>query len=830
MKRLTLRLSAAILLALVCLAGTLPARAADGGELAGGAIRWQLADGTLTVSGRGAIPDFEDKSQKTMDRVPTPWYSLRGGIGRIVLEEGITAVGDHAFADLTQVRDVSLPQSLRSIGTDVFRGCAVTEVTLPAGLTELGGFRGCGKLTSINVPETVESVGVRAFEDCGSLRALSLPDGVRSVGFYAFGGTCGIETLYLPDSVVACSGGEAFFGNPTLRALRFPAGTIRVDHNAGNLCSQCTALTDIWLPETLCGLRGADFSGCTALRDVWFGGTEEQWADAGGTAFTDELADLGLTLTVHYGAADMDRPAEGGGETPMTYTVPTPRIDTAEYVDGDSGTGVLLTWRVFEEDLGGDALWEQYGYRADGFVVYRRIGDGGWRERDQTRTLLSLRLDAVNPGQLVGPQKTRGSVLRPETAYTIRFTHGESVIFEQTFQTEPHIFGFDNKCFEIGEDVFRAVLGDEEGARLYREDDGEHGRGKGGMCFGMASAVSLVNRGLLSVSCFGETRLQDVSSIYWPMTGGYGSARDLICRLQLVQLRSDVASEIEAHKGQMRGLAEAASDYEAGRAAMPLLYVSAPGYVHTLAVFGVRYDGNMPQFAVYDCNFGAPGEASLARFNLLEENGSLRWSYKGREGEADGGDTWLSWVSVTPDYLQNAACGAEASDVMMKAPGAVIPLPEGAAAWQSSDPAVAEIDPDGQAVALACGTATLTALDENGAALFSRRVSVNDGDDLAVLTSEESVISGDVLSSGALELENRTAGDLPVVILSACYGHDGRLLSVSQSRKTLRWGRSYAFPTLEALPDAAAVKYMILSGDGTMVPLIGSVDKPGPRQ
>lgn len=471
MKRQTLRLSAAILLALVCLAGTLPARAADGGELAGGAIRWQLADGTLTVSGQGAIPDFDDKSQKTRDRVPTPWYSLRDGIGRIVLEEGITAVGDHAFADLTQVRDVSLPQSLRSIGTDVFRGCAVTEVTLPAGLTELGGFRGCGKLTSINVPETVESVGVRAFEDCGSLRALSLPDGVRSVGFYAFGGTCGIETLYLPDSVVACSGGEAFFGNPSVRAIRFPAGTIRVDHNAGNLCSQCTALTDIWLPETLCGLRGADFSGCTALRDVWFGGTEEQWADAGGTAFTNELADLGLTPTVHYGAADMERPAEGGGEeAPVTYTVPTPRIDTAE------------------------------------------------------------------------------------------------------------------------------------------------------------------------------------------------------------------------------------------------------------------------------------------------------------------------------------------------------------------------IDPDGQAIALACGTATLTALDENGAALFSRRVSVNDGDDLAVLTSEESVISGDVLSSGALELENRTAGGLPVVILSACYSHDGRLLSVSQSRKTLRWGRSYAFPTLEALPDAAAVKYMILSDDGTMIPLIGSVDKPGPRQ
>gem|GEM_PF-5545483 len=564
MKRRTLRLSAAILLALVCLAGTLPARAADGGELADGAIRWQLADGTLTVSGRGAIPDFDDKSQKTMDRVPTPWYSLRDGIERIVLEEGITAVGDHAFADLTQVRDVSLPQSLRSIGTDAFRGCAVTEVTLPAGLTELGGFRGCGKLTSINVPETVESVGIRAFEDCGSLRALSLPDGVRSVGFYAFGGTCGIETLYLPDSVVACSGGEAFFGNPSVRAIRFPAGTIRVDHNAGNLCSQCTALTDIWLPVMLCGLRGADFSGCTALTDIWFGGTEEQWADAGGTAFTDELADLGLTPTVHYGAADMERPAEG--------------------------------------------------------------------------------------------------------------------------------------------------------------------------------------------------------------------------------------------------------------------------YVHTLAVFGVRYDGNMPQFSVYDCNFGASEEASLALFSLFEENGSLRWSYKGREGEADGGDTWLSWVSVTPDYLQNAACGAEASDAMMKAPGAVIPLPEGAAAWRSSDPAVAEIDPDGQAIALACGTATLTTLDENGAALFSRRVSVNDGDDLAVLTSEESVISGDVLSSGALDLENRTAGDLPVVILSACYGHDGRLLSVSQSRKTLRWGRSYAFPTLEALPDAAAVKYMILSGDGTMVPLIGSVDKPGPRQ
>lgn len=80
-KRWTLRLTAAILLALVCLAGAPYARAADGGELAGGAIRWQLTDGTLTVSGQGAIPDFEDKSQKTMDRVPRPGIPCAAGSG-----------------------------------------------------------------------------------------------------------------------------------------------------------------------------------------------------------------------------------------------------------------------------------------------------------------------------------------------------------------------------------------------------------------------------------------------------------------------------------------------------------------------------------------------------------------------------------------------------------------------------------------------------------------------------------------------------------------------------------------------------------------------------
>ena len=74
----------------------------------GNGVNWAVADGVLTISGAGAIPDYSSTAK-------APWYSLRGNITSIVIEDGVTSVGDYAFANLGEVVSVEIPASVVQI-------------------------------------------------------------------------------------------------------------------------------------------------------------------------------------------------------------------------------------------------------------------------------------------------------------------------------------------------------------------------------------------------------------------------------------------------------------------------------------------------------------------------------------------------------------------------------------------------------------------------------------------------------------------------------------------------------------------------------------------
>lgn len=157
---------------------------------------WTLDDkDVLTVFGTGDMWDYDDASKENWEK--TPWYNYN--MTRLIVEEGITGVGDWAFYGCTSLTDISLPESLKTMGKCAFSNCwDLLTVTLPAGVTSVsyGAFSGCLKLQSVTLPEGVTSIGFGAFEYCWLLKDITLPVGLTTIGENAFAECHSLTDIY----------------------------------------------------------------------------------------------------------------------------------------------------------------------------------------------------------------------------------------------------------------------------------------------------------------------------------------------------------------------------------------------------------------------------------------------------------------------------------------------------------------------------------------------------------------------------------------------------------------------------------------------------------
>ncbi|MBQ9133060.1 MAG: leucine-rich repeat domain-containing protein [Clostridia bacterium] len=109
---------------------------------------WTLEDGVLTISGIGKMPDYEKNG--------APWESKKDKIHTVIIEEGITKVGDYAFYQCKSLKEVELPNTLIGIGDAAFGECTALEsVTIPKKVQEMGffPFYGCSALTALKVED-----------------------------------------------------------------------------------------------------------------------------------------------------------------------------------------------------------------------------------------------------------------------------------------------------------------------------------------------------------------------------------------------------------------------------------------------------------------------------------------------------------------------------------------------------------------------------------------------------------------------------------------------------------------------------------------------------
>ena len=274
--------------------------------------------GTLTISGTGNMTTYESFDN-------APWYLFREDIKKVIINYGITSISENAFKHCTALKDITIPNSVTSIGGSAFYNCtSLTSITIPNNVTSIGdmafykceslisiiipnnvisigegAFIRCSLLSNIDVsidnsnysskdgvlfnkdrteliyypagkssssytiPNSVTSIGDRAFYKCESLTSITIPDSVTSIGNYVFCYCTNLESITIPNSVTFI-GNSAFDSCTSLTSVTIPDSVTSIGSGA---FSDCESLTEILIPNSVKYIGGGTFWG-TSLKNI----------------------------------------------------------------------------------------------------------------------------------------------------------------------------------------------------------------------------------------------------------------------------------------------------------------------------------------------------------------------------------------------------------------------------------------------------------------------------------------------------------------------------------------------------------------------------------
>ena len=224
-------------------------------------LTWKLyEDGTLTISGTGAMKDYD------YDSNPSPVYK-NSDVKKVVIEDGVTSIGIRAFNACRNLTNITIPDNVTSIGDFAFYYCEnLTSVTIPNSVTSIGNsvFENCIALTNITIPDSITSIGDFAFRYCTSLTSIMIPDSVTSIGNAAFESCKGLTSITIPDSVTSI-GNSAFFGCSNLTSITI-SNNITIIKSSTFL--NCSSLTSITIPDSVTSIGDFAFYKCSSLASI----------------------------------------------------------------------------------------------------------------------------------------------------------------------------------------------------------------------------------------------------------------------------------------------------------------------------------------------------------------------------------------------------------------------------------------------------------------------------------------------------------------------------------------------------------------------------------
>ena len=209
-----------------------------------GNLTWKLyADGTLNISGTGAMKDYTNYNSSDSQ---SPVFG-NDTIKNVVIEDGVTSIGNYAFWSCSSLTSITIPKSVTSIGANAFERCS--------------------SLTSITIPDSVISIGASVFEECRNLSSITLSNNITSIGTFAFYNCSGLTSITIPETVTSI-GDFAFEGCSSLTSITIPDGVTSIGASAFYNCSNLTSIT---IPDSVIGIGNYAFSSCTKLKTISLG-------------------------------------------------------------------------------------------------------------------------------------------------------------------------------------------------------------------------------------------------------------------------------------------------------------------------------------------------------------------------------------------------------------------------------------------------------------------------------------------------------------------------------------------------------------------------------
>jgi len=327
-------------------------------------LHWEVSTGgfggkTLTISGTGAMPDFDFPNGNL-----APWWNyealgmltsfgnfkLEGELKKVVIKDGVTNVSNYALFFLPAATQITLPESVTSIGRYGIALCAKLKgISLPKAVTAIGDFGLAGNsFTAVSLPDGLQALGRGAFDACASLSGMTLPAAITAVPDKCFNDYTKLLTVDYKGEVTAI-GERAFEGCKSLTKAPIPAAVTALGNSAFN---GCIALTDVTLPAGVTAVPDGCFQDCTALADMKLPGTV---TSVGHNAFTGCKA---LKDVRCYGAPPTVQP---GGAAEHSFE---PGIVTIHY-NPDPVYGWTFdadgTWQGYKVSSKGACLHTGYG-------------------------------------------------------------------------------------------------------------------------------------------------------------------------------------------------------------------------------------------------------------------------------------------------------------------------------------------------------------------------------------------------------------------------------------------------------------------------------------